>query len=109
MKAIIISAEEFLANTAGIKSQIGDEIVSINTKETCSVGRYDGGNSENVPAYNFVGGNAWLEASKKFEVIELETRPELLALYNSVHNAHEDQFESESTFTFNHGHFPSKS
>ena len=106
MKAIVISVSEFLVNTKGIAAQIGDEIVSISTIETESVGRYSGGHNDNVPAYAFVWDQRWLEASKEFPVIELESRPDLLALFNEVGNAHEEQFESASEFTASHGCFP---
>jgi len=106
MKAIVVSVKEFLVDAREVRAQIGGNIVSIDTKETETTSTYHGGYNENVPAYGFLKEEDWLKASKEFGIIELESKPELLALYNKVHNAHEDQFESESDFVESHHYFP---
>lgn len=106
MKAIVISGELFLVFTKGVKAQIGNRIVSISTKETQETFTYHGGTNENVPVFNFLSGVDWIDAQKKFETIELKSQPNFLSLYNQVHNAFEDQFESVSDFAYDHGCFP---
>ena len=104
MKAIVISTEEFLVNTVGDgrRAQISGHIVSISKTKTCSTSCYGGGSNENVPVYGFISEDIWEENSKKFQIVDLESRPDLEMLYDKVHNAFEDQFESESDFLFDH-------
>ncbi len=104
MKAIEITGTEFLVNTIGeVKgAQISGFIVSISKIETCSTACFGGGFNEEVPNYGFFNEDVWEKNSKNFPIIDLDSRPDLKMLYDKVHNAHEDQFESESEFFFNH-------
>jgi hypothetical protein len=104
MKAIEISIDEFLVNIIGEveEAQISGYIVSISKVETHSTACYGGGSNENVPVYGFVPEEVWEENSKKFQIIDLGSRPDLKMFYEKVHNAFEDKFESESDFLFDH-------
>lgn len=108
MKAIILSAETFLVNTKYEKPglRIAGKIVSISTTETESTPRYGGGSNDDTPQFGYVNEQEWNDSSATFEVVELESRPELLGLYNKVSNALEDEVESASDFTYNHGYAP---
>ena len=104
MEAIEISEKEFLVNTIGEvkRAHISGFIVFIDRIETQSTCCYGGGFNENVPVYGFVDQNVWEEHSKNLPVIVLDSRPDLKMLYDTVHNAYEDEYESEADFPYDH-------
>jgi len=95
MKTIVLSETKFLVDNRGNKGlvQIDGEIVLIDRKKTCSLHKCGGGTNGNVPVYGFPTERAWTEALKGFKEIELESQPELLALFDRVCKAHHGQFE----------------